>query len=172
MDYDHFSIYGFEVEYPKDWVVELNPKSMKKKGDVAFYVPEKDRIFVSWGMLEEAKKRYESLDKHVDDAIHGNLRRKRAVKSMEVAERKKIETNGHTTIFNHLKARVAQSQSLFNASETSQEIWSTHHYCEQTARYFVLYGYSSSDDDSKEYVDVFEHMQRSFRCHEKVDISL
>ena len=32
MDYDHFAAYGFDVEYPDTWKVELNPKSEHEIG--------------------------------------------------------------------------------------------------------------------------------------------
>ena len=164
MQYDHFSIYGFEVEYPEDWRVELNPKSEKKTGEVTFHSPERDRMFVFWGVLEEAKKKYASLDEHVERTIE-RVKKSRGVNSVEIVERKELEINGHRAIFAHLKA--TSIQGFLQRREVSQELWSSHLYCEQTARYFVLHEEPSSDERSKEHADIFEHIQKSFRCHTK-----
>lgn len=165
MQYDHFSIYGFEVEYPKDWRVESNPKSEKNTGDVAFHSPERDRMFVFWGALEEAKKNFTSLDEHVDRTI-GRVKKSRGVNFLEVVERKELEMNGHRAIFTHLKATFIQ-RFFLRRRRVSQELWASHLYCEQTARYFVVHGSPSSEERSTEHADVFEHMRKSFRCHTK-----
>ena len=162
MQHDRFSIYGFEVEYPEDWRVELNPKTEKETGEVAFQSPEKDRMFVFWGVLEEAKKTFASLDEHVDRTIQ-KVQKSRGVNSLEVIERKELEISGHRAIFTHLKATF--TQGFLRRREVSQELWSSHLYCEQTARYFVLHGSPSSDERSKKHADVFKHMQKSFKCH-------
>jgi hypothetical protein len=41
--------------------VEFNPKGDRIKGDVAFHTPKKNRIFISWGPLEEANKRFKTV---------------------------------------------------------------------------------------------------------------
>jgi len=163
MQYDHFSIYGFKVDYPKDWRVELNPKSEKETGEVLFHSPEKDGIFVFWGALEEAKRTYASLDEHVERTI-ARVKKSRGVKHVEVVERKELEMNGHKAIFAHLKATIIRAFFLRRIM-VSQQLWSFHLYCEQTARYFVVHGSTSSDERSMEHADVFEHVQKSFRCH-------
>jgi len=162
MQYDHFSIYEFEVEYPKDWRVELAPKSEKEAGDVAFHSPERDSMFVFWSVLEEAEKRYASLDEHVEQTIE-RVKKSRGVKSVEVVEEKKLKMNGHKAIFVHLKATFIQG--FLRRRMVSREFWSSYLYCEQTARYFVLHGAPSSDERPMEHADIFKHMQKSFRCH-------
>ncbi len=164
MRYDHFSIYGFDVEYPKDWRVELNPKSEKTAGEVAFQSPERDRMFVFWGALEEAKKNFESLDEHVERTIE-KVKKSRGVNYVEVTEQKELKINGHRAIFTHLKATF--TQGFLKRREVSRQLWSSHLYCEQTARYFILHGSPSSEEISTEHATVFKHMQKSFKCHIK-----
>jgi len=165
MQYDHFSIYGFKVEYPKDWRVELKPNSEKKAGEVAFQSPEKNRISVFWGALEEAEKTFASLEEHVKRTIE-KVKKSRGVSSVEVVEQKELEINGHRAIFTHLKATSIQS-FIVKRREISQELWSSHLYCQQTSRYFVVYGSPRSNEKLMEHTDVFKHMQKSFRCHTK-----
>jgi len=165
MQYDHFSIYGFKVEYPKDWRVELNPKSEKKTGEVAFQSPERNRIFVFWGVLEEAEKTFASLEEHVERTIE-KVKKSRGVSSVEVVEQKELEMNGHRAIFTHLKATFIQG-FIVKRREFSQELWSSHLYCQQTGRYFIVHTSPRLNERSMEHADVFKRMQKSFRCHTK-----
>ena len=163
MQHDCLSIYGFGVDYPKDWRVELKPESDRNRGNLVFHSPTRDNMFVSWEILERVKKRYTSLAEQVNDVLE-NIKKSRGVKSVEVMERKELEINGHTGVFTHLK--VTSIQGFFLKKRVIlQEIWSLHVYCEQTARFFALYGSSSSDERSLEQADTFKHMQKTFRCH-------
>ena len=165
MQYDHFSIHGFEVEYPKEWRVELHPKSKRKTGEVAFQSPERDRMFVFWGELEEAKKKFASLDEYVEKTIK-KVKKSRDVNSVEVVERKELEINGHRAIFTNLRATIIQG-FLLKRRKVPQNLWASHLYCEQTSRFFIVHGSPSSDERSTEHAKVYEHMQKSFRCHTK-----
>ena len=163
MQYDCLSIYGFGVDYPKDWRVGLKPESDRNRGNLVFHSPTRDNMFVSWEILERVKKRYTSLAEQVNDVLE-NIKKSRGVKSVEVMERKELEINGHTGVFTHVK--VTSIQAFFLKKRVIlQELWSLHVYCEQTARFFALYGSSSSDERSLEQADIFKHMQKTFRCH-------
>jgi len=163
MQYDHLSVYGFCVDYPEDWRVELKPESDRNKGNLAFHSPTKDNMFISWEILERVQKRYTSLAEQVNDVLE-NIKKSRGVKSLEVMEKKELEINGHTGVFTHLKVTSIQP-FFFKKRVNLQELWSLHVYCEQTARFFALYGSSGSDERSLEQADIFKHMQRTFRCH-------
>ena len=164
MPYDRLSIYGFGVDYPKDWRVELKPESDRNRGNVVFHSPTRDNMFVSWEILERVKKRYTSLAEQVNDVLE-NIKKSRGVKSVEVMERKELEINGHTGVFTHSKVTSIKAFFFLRKRVILQELWSLHVYCEQTARFFALYGSSSSDERSLEQADIFKHMQKTFRCH-------
>ncbi|NIR87534.1 hypothetical protein GWO13_08260 [Candidatus Bathyarchaeota archaeon] len=159
MQYDNFSIYGFQVEYPENWRVELYPKSAKETGEVSFISPEKDRMFVFWGLLEEVKKTFTSLDEHVERTIK-KIEKTRGVDSLEVVERKELEINGHRAIFTNLQATISRGFFLFRRKEL-RGLLACHLYCEKASRFFILHGSLSS----MEHEDVFDHMQKSFKCH-------
>lgn len=163
MQYDCLSIYGFEVGYPQGWRVELKPESDRKRGNLVFHSPTRDNMFVSWEILERVKKRYTSLSEQVDDVLE-KIKKSRGVKSVEVMERKELEINGHMGVFTHLKATSIHGLFL-RKRVTLQELWSLHVYCEQTARFFAVYGSSSSNQRSPEQADIFKHMQKTFKCH-------
>ena len=164
MRYESFSIYGFKVEYPVDWIVELNPKSSRTRGDVVFHSPTKDKIFVSWDSLQLVKKKYTSLTKHADKILE-RIKKTSGVESVEIIKQEEIEINKHKAIFRHLKVASLQTAFSFRKRVLFQENWSLQVYCEQTARYFVLYGSTRPNERWIEQEDIFNHIQKSFRCH-------
>ena len=83
METEKFALYGFEIMIPTDWGVELNPKSTRKKGDVAFQSQKGNRVFVSWGSLDEAK-RFKTLEEHRDGSLN-QVKKGRDVKSLDVS---------------------------------------------------------------------------------------
>jgi len=164
MQYDHLSVYGFAVDYPEDWRVELKPESDRNRGNLAFHSPTKDNMFISWEILERVQKRYTSPAEQVDSVLE-NIKKSRGVKSLEVMERKELEINGHKGVFTHLKVTSIHAIFFLKKHVILHELWSLHVYCEQTARFFALYGSSTSEEKSLEQADIFKHMQKTFRCH-------
>jgi len=164
MQYDRLSIFGFEADYPKDWRVELKPESDRNRGNLAFHSPTKDNMFISWEILERVQKRYSSLAEQVNGVLE-NIKKSRGVKSVEVLERKELEINGHKGVFTHLKVTSIHAIFFFKKRVILQELWSLNVYCEQTARFFALYGMSSSDERSLQQANIFKHMQKTFKCH-------
>jgi hypothetical protein len=160
MRYDRFLVYGFGIDYPEDWRVEL--VGSKGRGLVTFRLS-RDKIFLTWDSLEEAKKRYASLVEHVDKSIR-EIKESRNVKSVEVIERKEVKINEHKGLFTHLKV-VSTQRSLLKKRVLVHEGWTLHVHCEQTARFFILYGWS--DERLVEQADIFKHMLKSLKCHRR-----
>jgi len=162
MKFERFSIYGFSVDYPVDWKVELNNKSERIKGHVAFKGPERDVIFVSWGPLEEARKSYCSPHEQAKASL-SNIR-KIGIKNVELIEAKSVKVNLHEASFNHVRViRSRHAMSLSSKDNLQEEIRSLHLHCESSKRFFVIYGASPPDKSSK-YANIFENMLKSFRC--------
>lgn len=144
--------------------MELKPESDRNRGNLAFHSHTKDNMFISWEILERVQKRYTSLAEQVNDVLE-NIKKSRGVKSLEVMERKELEINGHRAVFTHLRVTSIHVVFFFKKRVILQELWSLHVYCEKTARFFALYGSSSSEERSLEQADIFKHMQKTFRCH-------
>lgn len=164
-EYEPFCIYGFHVVCPATWKIELNPKSDRIEGDVVFKSPDKDRIFVSWGPLEKAKKKYSSPEEHANDTIR-RIKKKGGVKEVELIRRKVIRVNSHETIFSHVKV-VFSIPSLFpfgKAKTYEREVRCMHLYCESSGRYSILFG-EITPDKTIQHGDIFESMIKSFICH-------
>jgi hypothetical protein len=167
LEYEPFSIYEFHTVYPATWKVELNPKSDRKEGDVAFKSPERENFFVSWGPLEKAKKKYSSLEEHADDPFR-RIKKNPSVRKVEFIQKTVMEINSHKAIFSHAKVTLSKPNIIpFTKDKTAErEIRCMHIDCEPTGRYFVVYGEMASDKAS-EYGEVFENMVKSFLCHKK-----
>jgi len=164
-EYESFCIYGFCTVCPTAWKVELNPKSDRSEGDVAFKSPERENIFVSWGPLEKAKKRYSSLEEHADDPLK-RIKKNSGVKEVKLAKRKVVQLSSHDAVISYIKVVLSKPSLLpFAKGKTEErEVRCMHIHCEPSERYFVLYGEIASDK-SLEQGEIFENMIKSFSCH-------
>jgi len=157
-------MYGFSIQYPDTWEVELNPKADRTAGDVVFKAL-RHRIFLSWGSIEQAKRKHGSLDRHAEAGLK-KVRGTTAngdVRKMEIVEHKDIYVNGHRSIFNRLK--VTLRVGFLAMRSAYREISSVHLYCEETGRFFVLYESVMDLDSSTGSEAIFQHMKDSFKCH-------
>jgi len=165
LEYESFCVYGFCTVYPVTWKVELNPKSERSEGDVAFKSPERVNIFVSWGPLEKAKKRYSSLEEHAKDSLK-RIKKNSGVKEVELIQRKVIRVNSHKAIFSHVKIIIPRPSFLpFKKEKTDErEVRCMHLHCKPSERYFVIFG-EITPDKSLEHGEVFKNIMKSFICH-------
>jgi hypothetical protein len=162
MEYDRFAVYGFQVEYPSTWKVELNTKSEHAKGDVAFKAKDNTRMFVSWGLLETAQKKYASLDEQVKGSVQ-RIKKDGQVGRMQVLDQKELQMSGHRALYTRLSATV-QSTSFLSRSVGQRELWSAHLHCEKSGRFFVIYGSSHTEKELVEITDIYNRLRESFKC--------
>lgn len=166
MEYFLYSAYGCSMLYPSEWRVELNPASKRDEGDVVFHSPEGDKLYVSWGPLGKAKSRFEDLYSHVEYSV-GRIRGSRDVSGFEVLESKDYVVNGHRAVRTLIRLNVSSPGFFgFGGRPTPKRIYSTHLYCEESGRYFVVYTLCG-EGSSERMLGVFESCVSSFRCHEK-----
>ena len=162
MDYDRFAVYGFQVDYPRTWKVELNPKSEHAQGDVAFKAQDGTRMYVSWGLLEKIQKKFATLDDHVKASIQ-RIKKDGQVGRVEILDQKELQMSGHRALYTRISATV-QSASFFSRSVGQRQLWSAHLHCEKSGRFFVVYGSSQSEKELMEITNVYNHLRESFRC--------
>ncbi len=157
---ERLTIYGFSFEYPTDCKLEFNPKFKREDGDVALKWPQNFTLFVSWGPLERLKKSMTLED-------HANFSLERIKKSVQgkisTIERKEIEVQGHNTLFNHVRVEVPR-RGIFGGKSRYQEVRSIHLHCEQSSRYFVIYGTTDVEKSEQQGVTVSGVID-SFKCH-------
>jgi len=161
---ERFSAYGLGVDIPDDWRIEFNPKSMREKGDVAFHSPHNNAFFVSWGKLDDAQRRFESLEQQRDESV-------KRVKSNPNVAMAKVELssnemiNGHDGIVSKMVTQKRRGGMLSRSQDPPHDVWTAHLHCQQSSRYYVVYW---DIRDSGEYPDVEERFRaivRSFTCH-------
>jgi len=157
-----FAMYGFRIEIPRDWRVELNPKTNRQKGDVAFHSPRGNKFFISWGTLGEATKRFTSLQEHRDNSVK-QIRGGRDVKDISVEGSHEETLSGHTALFSHIKAEIRSG--AFSRSTSDRGMSSVHLYCPETSRYYIVYFLLGDPNEYPDFTKMFEETARSFVCH-------
>jgi hypothetical protein len=160
--FERFSIYRFSVDYPAISKLELNPKSKRNQGDIAFKVSPGYIIFLSWGEMEKIKPKFANPSEHATFSIN-RVRKSGAAKGFNELERRPQELNGHQAIFTHIRMEPVR-RGLFGRPPDPQEVRSFHLHCLDSSRYFVLYG-SIAAARSEEQSAVIQRMIESLTCH-------
>ncbi len=159
---EKFAMYGFEVTIPSNWRVEVNPKSTREKGDVAFHSKLGNRFFVTWGNLANVEGRFKSLEEHRDKNIN-QIRSGPDVKDVNVADSHEEQLLGHRALFSHVTADV--KGGMFSRASFEREMWSIHLYCPDRSRYYVVYCLLRDPKEYDDFAGVFTSMGRSLICH-------
>jgi len=159
---EDFALYGFELKIPQTWRVEFNPKGTREKGDVVFHSPKKNRIYVSWGPLNDASKRFKSLEAHRDFAI-SELKKARGVRTVEVTESRETTIHGHRALITRVTA--VPSGGILAPRQPERDMLSAHFYCTERARYYVMYSLLNAPDEYVDFPGVFDTVVRSMICH-------
>ena len=68
-NFEKFSVYKFSIDYPKVCRVEFNPKSRRESGDIVFHFPDREKVYISWGDLDIAKKRFQTPENQAEQGI-------------------------------------------------------------------------------------------------------
>jgi hypothetical protein len=163
MDYDRFAIYGFQIDYPTTWRVELNPKSEHAKGDVVFKAQDGTKMYVSWGLLEAIQKKFPTLDDQVKASVQ-RIKKDGQIGNLEVLDQKEVQICGHRALYTRLSAAVRSTSMFGTRSAGQRELWAAHLHCDKSGRYFVVYGSSQNEKALQETMDVYSHFQDSFKC--------
>ncbi|MFI5449957.1 MAG: hypothetical protein ACHQ03_09385 [Candidatus Bathyarchaeia archaeon] len=168
MKTEHFeklSVFNFSTVYPSVCRLEFNPKSKHDSGDIAFHFPDKSKVFLTWGALEKARKKFETLEEYAENSIKVV---KKAAKTFERVPPYSLNLNSHNAIYNQTSLSE-KSPGLFGAGRQSIKhgTYSIHLYCEESSRFFVIYAVFSSTDESTDesFKEIFMKMANSFQCH-------
>lgn len=163
-NFERFSMYSISVDYPNDSRVEFNSKGKRDTGDVAFHLPERVRIFLSWGDLEKVSKRFNSVQEHAEYSINA-MKKGKNVRNFEKVSTDSVEVNTHRAALNKVKFDEMVASIPFAGKKALQrEAYSLHVHCEESKRYFVLYSMAPSDSQGR-YDKTMTAMVESFKCH-------
>lgn len=160
--FERFSAYRFSIDYPTVCRIEFNPKSRREKGDVVFHFPDKEKVFVSWGDLETAQKRFHTVEEQAEHSVK-NISKTGNVKGFERVSKDTIEMNSHRAAYNRMKLNEVTG-GLFGGKMVPREGYSVHLHCENSSRYFVIYTLLSTNAP-EDFGDLFKTMMNSFKCH-------
>lgn len=165
-NFEKFSVYKFSLDYPKVCRVEFNPKSRREGGDIVFHFPDREKIYISWGDLEVAKKRFGSPQSHAEHGIKKIMKgRGVSEKDSERLKQDSLEVDGHSGVYNRVKlGELIPGLLLSKKRIVTREAHSVHVYCEQSSRYFVIYTLLSPKAP-EDFGELLVTMARSFTCH-------
>lgn len=159
---EKFAAYGFTLEIPESWRIEFNSKNTREKGDVAFHSPANNVFFLSWGNLEDAKRRFKTLEDHRDDGVR-RIRRNPNIQKAEITISSRQDVSHHEGILSKV---VAQKRPGFmSRREPAHDVWSVHFYCPEAGRYYVAYWNINAADEFQDPDSRFMSIVRSINCH-------
>jgi hypothetical protein len=163
--FETFSIYGFSLDYPEECRVEFNAKSRRESGDVVFHFPDKVdrvRIFLSWGDLEKASKRFHTTEEHAEFSLDA-MKKGKNVKNFERVSRDTLSLHNDRGSVNKVKFDE-RSVGLIGGKDIPREAYSLHVHCTKSNRYFVLYTMTPRSSEGR-YDRIMDSMSSSFKCH-------
>ena len=158
-----FSVYKFSIDYPNVCRVEFNPKSRRESGDIVFHFPDKEKVFISWGNLEKAQKRFPTVEEQAEHGIK-TVSKNSSIKGTERIKKDMIKVNSHNAAYNHVRLNQASAGLFGGGKTTPRDAYSVHLQCDKTSRYFVIYTLLSANAP-KDFEDLMKVMIESFKCH-------
>jgi len=162
-DYELVVLYGFSATCPKTARLEFNPKSNRKKGDLVFHLEEGFKIFLSWGSLEEAKKRYPTAAAQASRSIERSVKSTRA-KLDGTTETRDLKIQGHDAVYTHARMLFERGGFPFGTRRVTQDAYAMHVHCDNSERYYVMYAFARPEA-SEELGKIFQPMMSSLKCH-------
>lgn len=163
-EFETLSLYGISIEYPKAARLELNRKSTREQGDVVFHFHRREKIVLSWGSLEEARRHYDDANAQAVASID-RAKKSQQIRNMQCVERKDIPLKGHEAVYNHMRFEVVSRGILRERKIAEQETHSVHLHCPESGRFYVLYGSATSFPDASDQRSVLLAMTSSLKCH-------
>ncbi len=107
-------------------------------------------------------KKLNGVEGHADYSIKRMKGSREA--SVKDVRRESTTVNGHAASFSDVKLEIVRRGIFFNRKTTPQDVRSLHVHCDNSSRYFVLYG-PTPPEKSDEQAKVFTKMIQSFACH-------
>ena len=161
--FESFSIYGFSINYPKECRVEFNPKSRREAGDIVFHFPDKVKIFLSWGELEKATTRFQTIEKHAENSLE-TMKKAANVKNFEKVMSDSLKVRSHSGAYNHVTLDEVTMSFFTGRRKVPRDACSVHVHCPDSSRYFVIYGLFPRESFNEQ-EKALKTMINSLKCH-------
>jgi hypothetical protein len=162
-EYEALAMYGFSVNYPNNARLELNPKTRREKGDIVLHLEEGLKVFLSWGSLEDARKRYATAAAQASASIEHSVKNTRA-KLDGTPEIKNLKIQGHDATYTHARMFVERGGFPFGSRRVTQDSHSMHLQCDESGRYYVVYAFARPET-SEQVGKIVEPIMLSLKCH-------
>jgi hypothetical protein len=162
-EYELLAMYGFSANYPNNARLELNPKTRREKGDIVLHLEEGFKIFLSWGSLEDARKRYATAAAQASASIERSVKSTRA-KLDGTPETRNFRIQGHDATYTHARMFVERGGFPFGSRRVTQDSHSMHLQCDESGRYYVVYAFARPET-SEQVGKIIEPIMLSLKCH-------
>ncbi len=163
--FEKLCIYNFSIDYPSICDrIEFNPKSKRDGGDLVFHLPDKEKIFLTWGKLDNARKKFQTLEEYAEYSIN-EVRRGAKGGLFERTPPRSLRVNSHNAVYNQTSLSEPSLGFLkAHRKSTKRGTYSIHLYCDQSCRFFVVYELLSRETEMSS-EETFMKMVNSFKCH-------
>jgi hypothetical protein len=161
--YEVLAMYGFSANYPNNARLELNPKTRREKGDIVLHLEEGFKVFLSWGSLEDARKRYATAAAQASASIERSVKSTRA-KLDGAPETRNLKIQGHDATYTHARMFVERGGFPFGSRRVTQDSHSMHLQCDESGRYYVVYAFARPET-SEQVGKIIEPIMLSLKCH-------
>jgi hypothetical protein len=161
--YELLAMYGFSAKYPDNARLELNPKTRREKGDIVFHLEGGFKVFLSWGSLQEARKRYATAAAQASASIERSVKSTHA-KLEGTPETKNLKIQGHDATYTHARMFMDRGGFPFGSGRVTQDSHSLHLQCDESGRYYVMYTFARPEA-SEQLGKIFEPLMLSLKCH-------
>jgi len=160
---ERFSVYRFSMDYPAVCRFEFNPKTRREKGDIVIHFPDKEKVFLSWGQLEQVTKKFQTADKFASNSIK-SMGKSRNVSKTDKLDERSLTVNSHEAFYNKVQFHEAPMGLFGKGRANLRTTCSVHVYCHNSSRYFVIYALLTPNAP-EDFDKLFLEMVDSFRCH-------
>jgi len=162
--FENFAVYMFSMDYPEVCRLEFHPKSMKQKGDVVFHFPDREKVFLSWGKLDDARKKFATVEEQAEGSLKA-VSKGAQPKTMQRIEQDSMKINSHKAVYNHIRVEERPKGFFPSKQKILRDVLSIHLHCEPTSRYFVIYT-TPTHNAPEDFGDLFLDMAHTFECHQ------
>jgi hypothetical protein len=165
-NFEKFSVYKFSLDYPNVCRLEFNPKSRREAGDIVFHFPDREKLYVSWGNLEVARKRFKDPQDHAEHGLKTIMRgRGVSEKDSQRETQQSLQINSHDAVYNSVKlGELIPGLFLSKKRIITRRAYSVHVHCDKSNRYFVIYSLVSPNAP-EDFGELLLTMARSLTCH-------
>jgi hypothetical protein len=161
--FETFSAYGLSIDYPAVCRIEFNPKSRREAGDVVFHFPDREKVFLSWGKLEDAQRNFPTVEDQAEHSLKA-VGKNAEVKTFDRVSHDSLKINSHMAVYNRVRIEQVASSFSLRKRTIEREALSLHLRCESQSRYYVIYTLLSTNAP-EDFEDVFLEIIHTFKCH-------